>query len=146
MLKKLLLILLFLGFLRAQGEHGEHYEIIVELSKAFLKAKDAFIMIDETYKTCVKTGHDRTQIRLQSAFLENLSQTEQQFDGYFEKDFKSVEVLKTLLKGIQSLEKTSNKLACITPKNAKNFEILEGAITQIIDLEKQMDKFINSAK
>lgn len=65
MLKKLLLILLFLGFLRAQGEH---YEIIVELSKAFLKAKDAFIMIDETYKTCVKTGHDRTQIRLQSAF------------------------------------------------------------------------------
>lgn len=29
------------------------------------------------------------------------------------------------------------------PKNAKNFEILEGAITQIIDLEKQMDKFIN---
>ncbi len=143
MLKKLLLILLFLGFLRAQGEH---YEIIVELSKAFLKAKDAFTMIDETYKTCVKTGHDRTQIRLQSAFLENLSQTEQQFDGYFEKDFKSVEVLKTLLKDIQSLEKTSNKLACITPKNAKNFEILEGAITQIIDLEKQMDKFINGAK
>ncbi|WP_441737467.1 hypothetical protein [Helicobacter pylori] len=142
MLKKLLLILLFLGFLRAQGEH---YEIIVELSKAFLKAKDAFIMIDETYKTCVKTGH-RTQIHLQSAFLENLSQTEQQFDGYFEKDFKSVEVLKTLLKDIQSLEKTSNKLACVTPKNAKNFEILERAITQIIDLEKQMDKFINSTK
>ncbi|GAA7104354.1 hypothetical protein KVJ74_07720 [Helicobacter pylori] len=143
MLKKLLLILLFLGFLRAQGEH---YEIIVELSKAFLKAKDAFIMIDKTYKTCVETGHDRTQIRLQSAFLENLSQTEQQFDGYFEKDFKSVEVLKTLLKDIQSLEKTSNKLACITTKNAKNFEILERAITQIIDLEKQMDKFINGAK
>ncbi len=143
MLKKLLLILLFLGFLRAQGEH---HEIIVELSKAFLKAKDAFIMIGETYKTCIKTGHDRTQIRLQSAFLENLSQTEQQFDGYFEKDFKSVEVLKTLLKDIQSLEKTSNKLACITPKNAKNFEILEGAITQIIELEKQMDKFINDAK
>ncbi|GAA9550148.1 hypothetical protein UBN56_01560 [Helicobacter pylori] len=143
MLKKLLLILLFLGFLRAQGEH---YEIIVELSKAFLKAKDAFIMIDEAYKTCVKTGHDRTQIRLQSSFLENLSQTEQQFDDYFEKDFKSVEVLKTLLKDIQSLEKTSNKLACITPKNAKNFEILEGAITQIIDLEKQMDKFINGTK
>ncbi len=140
MLKKLLLILLFLGFLRAQGEH---YEIIVELSKAFVKAKDAFIAIDKTYKTCVETGHDRTQIRLQSAFLENLSQTEQQFDGYFEKDFKSVEVLKTLLKGIQSLEKTSNKLACITSKNAQNFEILEGAITQIIDLEKQMDKFIN---
>ncbi|MFP6078239.1 hypothetical protein ACLF9R_00800 [Helicobacter pylori] len=140
MLKKLLLILLFLGFLRAEGEH---YEVIVELSKAFLKAKDAFIVIGETYKTCVKTGHDRTQIRLQSAFLENLSQTEQQFDGYFEKDFKSVEVLKTLLKDIQSLEKTSNKLACITPKNAQNFEILEGAITQIIDLEKQMDKFIN---
>ncbi|GAA7205997.1 hypothetical protein ID0449_02970 [Helicobacter pylori] len=143
MLKKLLLILLFLGFLRAQGEH---YEIIVELSKAFLKAKDAFMMIDKTYKTCVETGHDRTQIRLQSAFLENLSQTEQQFDGYFEKDFKSVEVLKTLLKDIQSLEKTSNKLVCITPKNAKNFEILEGAITQIIELEKQMDKFINGAK
>ncbi|WP_220955646.1 hypothetical protein [Helicobacter pylori] len=140
MLKKLLLILLFLGFLRAEGEH---YEVIVELSKAFLKAKDAFIVIGETYKTCVKTGHDRTQIRLQSTFLENLSQTEQQFDGYFEKDFKSVEVLKTLLEDIQSLEKTSNKLACITPKNAKNFEILEGAITQIIDLEKQMDKFIN---
>ncbi len=143
MLKKLLLILLFLGFLRAQGEH---YEIIVELSKAFLKAKDAFIMIDKTYKTCVETGHDRTQIRLQSAFLENLSQTEQQFDDYFEKDFKSVEILKTLLKGIQSLEKTSNKLACITPKNAKNFEILEGAIMQIIELEKQMDKFINGTK
>ncbi|EQL60638.1 hypothetical protein [Helicobacter pylori] len=143
MLKKLLLILLFLGFLRAQGEH---YEIIVELSKAFLKAKDTFIMIDKTYKTCVETGHDRTQMRLQSAFLENLSQTEQQFDGYFEKDFKGVEVLKTLLKDIQSLEKTSNKLACITTKNAKNFEILEGAITQIIDLEKQMDKFINGAK
>ncbi|GAA9091047.1 hypothetical protein TW0001_01570 [Helicobacter pylori] len=143
MLKKLLLILLFLGFLRAQGEH---YEIIVELSKAFLKAKDAFMMIDKTYKTCVETGHDRTQMRLQSAFLENLSQTEQQLDGYFEKDFKSVEVLKTLLKDIQSLEKTSNKLACITPKNAKNFEILEGAITQIIELEKQMDKFINDAK
>ncbi len=143
MLKKLLLILLFLGFLRAQGEH---YEIIVELSKAFLKAKDAFMMIDKTYKTCVETGHDRTQMRLQSAFLENLSQTEQQLDGYFEKDFKSVEVLKTLLKDIQSLEKTSNKLACITPKNAKNFEILERAITQIIDLEKQMDKFINGAK
>ncbi|GAA7133042.1 hypothetical protein HpCHN52_05330 [Helicobacter pylori] len=143
MLKKLLLILLFLGFLRAQGEH---YEIIVELSKAFLKAKDAFIMIDKTYKTCVETGHDRTQMRLQNAFLENLSQTEQQFDDYFEKDFKGVEVLKTLLKDIQSLEKTSNKLACITSKNAKNFEILEGAITQIIDLEKQMDKFINGAK
>ncbi|MFT2677761.1 hypothetical protein [Helicobacter pylori] len=143
MLKKLLLILLFLGFLRAQGEH---YEIIVELSKAFLKAKDAFIMIDKTYKTCVETGHDRTQIRFQSAFLENLSQTEQQLDDYFEKDFKSVEVLKTLLKDIQSLEKTSNKLACITPKNAKNFEILEGAITQIIELEKQMDKFINGTK
>ncbi|GAA9027560.1 hypothetical protein Taitung203_12240 [Helicobacter pylori] len=143
MLKKLLLILLFLGFLRAQGEH---YEIIVELSKVFLKAKDAFIMIDKTYKTCVETGHDSTQMRLQSAFLENLSQTEQQFDGYFEKDFKSVEVLKTLLKDIQSLEKTSNKLACVTPKNAKNFEILEGAITQIINLEKQMDKFINGAK
>ncbi|WP_187919779.1 hypothetical protein [Helicobacter pylori] len=143
MLKKLLLIALFLGFLRAEGEH---YEIIVEFSKAFLKAKDAFIAIDKTYKTCVETGHDRTQIRLQSAFLENLSQTEQQFDDYFEKDFKSVEVLKTLLKDIQSLEKTSNKLACIAPKNAKNFEILEGAITQIIDLEKQMDKFINGTK
>ncbi len=143
MLKKLLFISLFLGFLKAEGEH---YEIIVELSKAFLKAKDAFIMIDETYKTCVKTGHDRTQIRLQSAFLENLSQTEQQFDDYFEKDFKSVEALKTLLKDIRSLEKASNKLACIAPKNAQNFEILEGAITQIIDLEKQMDKFINGAK
>ncbi|WP_208357910.1 hypothetical protein [Helicobacter pylori] len=143
MLKKLLLILLFLGFLRVQGEH---YEIIVELSKAFVKAKDAFIAIDKTYKTCIETGHDRTQIRLQSAFLENLSQTEQQFDDYFEKDFKSVEVLKTLLKNLQSLEKTSNKLACITPKNAQNFEILERAITQIIDLEKQMDKFINNAK
>ncbi|WP_131140737.1 hypothetical protein [Helicobacter pylori] len=143
MLKKLLLISLFLGFLRAQGEH---YEIIVELSKAFVKAKDAFIAIDKTYKTCVKTGHDRTQIRLQSAFLENLSQTERQFDDYFEKDFKSVEVLKTLLKDIRSLEKASNKLACVAPKNAKNFEILEGTITQIIDLEKQMDKFINGAK
>ncbi|WQS74641.1 hypothetical protein KVE54_07935 [Helicobacter pylori] len=140
MLKKLLLISLFLGFLRAEGEH---YEIIVELSKAFVKAKDAFIAIDKTYKTCVETGHDRTQIRLQSAFLENLSQTEQQFDDYFEKDFKSVGVLKTLLKDIQSLEKASNKLACITPKNAKNFEILEGTITQIIELEKQMDKFID---
>ncbi len=140
MLKKLLLILLFLGFLKAEGEH---YEIIVELSKAFVKAKDAFIAIDKTYKTCIETGHDRTQTRLQSAFLENLSQTERQFDDYFEKDFKSVEVLKTLLKNLQSLEKTSNKLECITPKNAKNFEILEGAITQIIDLEKQMDKFIN---
>ncbi len=143
MLKKLLLISLFLGFLRAEGEH---YEIIVELSKAFVKAKDAFIAIDKTYKTCVETGHDRTQIRLQSAFLENLSQTERQFDDYFEKDFKSVEVLKTLLKNLQSLEKASNKLACITPKNAKNFEILEGSITQIIDLEKQMDKFINGTK
>lgn len=100
------------------------------------------MMIDKTYKTCVETGHDRTQIRLQSAFLENLSQIKQQFDGYFEKDFKSVEVLKTLLKDIQSLEKTSNKLACITPKNAKNFEILEGAITQIIDLE---NRWINSS-
>ncbi|WRF65035.1 hypothetical protein FNE47_07765 [Helicobacter pylori] len=140
MLKKLLLISLFLGFLRAQGEH---YEIIVELSKAFLEAKDAFIAIDKTYKICIETGHDRTQIRFQSAFLENLSQTERQFDDYFEKDFKSVEVLKTLLKDIQSLEKASNKLACVAPKNAKNFEILEGTITQIIDLEKQMDKFIN---
>ncbi|MFA4725400.1 hypothetical protein VQM67_05870 [Helicobacter pylori] len=140
MLKKLLLIALFLGFLRAQGEH---YEIIVELSKAFVKAKDAFIMIDKTYKTCVETGHDRTQIRLQSAFLENLSQTKQQFDDYFEKDFKSVEVLKTLLKNLQSLEKASNKLACVAPKNAQNFEILEGTITQIIELEKQMDKFID---
>ncbi len=132
--------MLFLGFLRAQGEH---YEIIVELSKAFLKAKEVLTAIHQTYQICIETGHDRTQIRLQSAFLENLSQTKQQFDDYFEKDFKSVEVLKTLLKNIQSLEKTSNKLACITPKNAKNFEILEGAITQIIDLEKQMDKFIN---
>lgn len=132
--------MLFLGFLKAEGEH---YEIIVEFSKAFVKAKDAFIAIDKTYKTCIETGHDRTQIRLQSAFLENLSQTEQQFDDYFEKDFKSVEVLKTLLKNLQSLEKASNKLACITPKNAKNFEILEGTITQIIDLEKQMDKFID---
>ncbi|WQW10762.1 hypothetical protein KVK65_07395 [Helicobacter pylori] len=143
MLKKLLFIALFLGFLRAEGEH---YEIIVGLSKAFVKAKDAFITIDKTYKTCVETGHDRTQIRLQSAFLENLSQTEQQFDDYFEKDFKSVEVLKTLLKDIQSLEKTSNKLACIAPKNAQNFEILEGAIMQIIGLEEQMNQFINGAK
>ncbi|RKU95115.1 hypothetical protein DDP38_07505 [Helicobacter pylori] len=143
MLKKLLLIALFLGFLKAEGEH---YEIIVELSKAFLKAKDAFIAIDKTYKTCVETGHDRTQIRLQSAFLENLSQTEQQFDDYFEKDFKSIEVLKTLLKNLQSLEKASNKLACIAPKNAQNFEILEGAITQIIGLEEQMNQFINGAK
>ncbi|RKV36582.1 hypothetical protein [Helicobacter pylori] len=143
MLKKLLLIALFLGFLRAEGEH---YEIIVGLSKAFVKAKDAFIAIDKTYKTCVETGHDRTQIRLQSAFLENLSQTEQQFDDYFEKDFKSVEVLKTLLKDIQSLEKTSNKLACIAPKNAQNFEILERAIMQIIGLEEQMNQFINGAK
>ncbi|WP_187936801.1 hypothetical protein [Helicobacter pylori] len=143
MLKKLLLIALFLGFLKAESEH---YEIIVELSKAFLKAKDAFIAIDKTYKTCVETGHDRTQIRLQSTFLENLSQTEQQFDDYFEKDFKSVEVLKTLLKDIQSLEKTSNKLACIAPKNAQNFEILEGAITQIIGLEEQMNQFINGTK
>ncbi|WP_181325211.1 hypothetical protein [Helicobacter pylori] len=143
MLRKLLFISLFLGFLKAEGEH---YEIIVKLSKAFVKAKEAFIAIDKTYKTCVETGHDRTQIRLQSAFLENLSQTEQQFDDYFEKDFKSVEVLKTLLKDIQSLEKASNKLACVAPKNAKNFEILEGTITQIIELEKQMDKFINGAK
>ncbi|WRC24947.1 hypothetical protein KVC99_07815 [Helicobacter pylori] len=143
MLKKLLFIALFLGFLRAEGEH---YEIIVELSKAFVKAKDAFIAIDKTYKTCIETGHDRTQIRLQSTFLENLSQTEQQFDDYFEKDFKSVEVLKTLLKDIQSLEKASNKLACVAPKNAKNFEILEGAITQIIGLEEQMNQFINGAK
>ncbi|GAA8479763.1 hypothetical protein KKKH37_01240 [Helicobacter pylori] len=140
MLKKLLFISLFLGFLRAQGEH---YEIIVELSKAFLKAQEVLTAIHQAYKTCIETGHDRTQIRLQSAFLENLSQTEQQFDDYFEKDFKSVEVLKTLLKDIQSLEKASNKLACVAPKNAKNFETLEGAITQIIDLEKQMDKFIN---
>ncbi|WQZ68988.1 hypothetical protein KVJ63_07810 [Helicobacter pylori] len=143
MLKKLLLISLFLGFLRAEGEH---YEIIVGLSKAFLKAQEVLTAINKTYKTCIETGHDRTQIRLQNAFLENLSQTEQQFDDYFEKDFKSVEVLKTLLKDIQSLEKASNKLACITPKNAQNFEILEGAITQIIGLEKQMDKFINGAK
>ncbi|QQW84355.1 hypothetical protein HG570_07620 [Helicobacter pylori] len=143
MLKKLLLISLFLGFLKAEGEH---YEIIAELSKAFLKAKEVLTAINKTYKTCIETGHDRTQIRLQNAFLENLSQTEQQFDDYFEKDFKSVEVLKTLLKDIQSLEKASNKLACIAPKNAQNFEILEGAITQIIDLEKQMDKFINNAK
>ncbi|GAA7513886.1 hypothetical protein ckin132_12160 [Helicobacter pylori] len=143
MLKKLLLISLFLGFLRAEGEH---YEIIAELSKAFLKAKEVLTSINKTYKTCIETGHDRTQIRLQNDFLENLSQTEQQFDDYFEKDFKSVGVLKTLLKDIQSLEKTSNKLACIAPKNAKNFEILEGAITQIIGLEEQMNQFINGAK
>ncbi len=142
MLKKLLLISL-LGFLRAEGEH---YEIIAELSKAFLKAKEVLTSINKTYKTCIETGHDRTQIRLQNDFLENLSQTEQQFDDYFEKDFKSVGVLKTLLKDIQSLEKTSNKLACTTPKNAKNFEILEGAITQIIGLEEQMNQFINGAK
>ncbi|WRE72841.1 hypothetical protein KVE19_07730 [Helicobacter pylori] len=143
MLKKLLLISLFLGFLRAEGEH---YEIIAELSKAFLKAKEVLTAINKTYKTCIETGHDRTQIRLQNDFLENLSQTEQQFDDYFEKDFKSVGVLKTLLKNIQSLEKTSNKLACIAPKNAKNFEILEGAITQIIGLEEQMNQFINGTK
>lgn len=143
MLKKLLLISLFLGFLRAEGEH---YEIIAELSKAFLKAKEVLTVINKTYKTCIETGHDRTQIRLQNDFLENLSQTEQQFDDYFEKDFKSVGVLKTLLKDIQSLEKSSNKLACIAPKNAKNFEILEGAITQIIGLEEQMNQFINGAK
>ncbi|WP_187904776.1 hypothetical protein [Helicobacter pylori] len=143
MLKKLLLISLFLGFLRAEGEH---YEIIAELSKAFLKAKEVLTAINKTYKTCIETGHDRTQMRLQNDFLENLSQTEQQFDDYFEKDFKSVGVLKTLLKGIQSLEKSSNKLACIAPKNAKNFEILEGAITQIIGLEEQMNQFINGAK
>ncbi len=143
MLKKLLIISLFLGFLRAEGEH---YEIIAELSKAFLKAKEVLTAINKTYKTCIETGHDRTQIRLQNDFLENLSQTEQQFDDYFEKDFKSVGVLKTLLKDIQSLEKTSNKLACIAPKNAKNFEILEGAITQIIGLEEQMNQFINGTK
>ncbi|WP_120922224.1 hypothetical protein [Helicobacter pylori] len=143
MLKKLLFIVLFLGFLKAEGEH---YEIIVELSKAFLKAKEVLTAINKTYKTCIETGHDRTQMRLQNDFLENLSQTEQQFDDYFEKDFKSVGVLKTLLKDIQSLEKTSNKLACIAPKNAKNFEILEGAITQIIGLEEQMNQFINGAK
>ncbi|NHB24339.1 hypothetical protein EXS84_01920 [Helicobacter pylori] len=143
MLKKLLLIALFLGFLRAEGEH---YEIIAELSKVFLKAKEVLTAINKTYKTCIETGHDRTQMRLQNDFLENLSQTEQQFDDYFEKDFKSVGVLKTLLKDIQSLEKASNKLACIAPKNAKNFEILEGAITQIIGLEEQMNQFINGAK
>ncbi len=143
MLKKLLFISLFLGFLRAEGEH---YEIIAELSKAFLKAKEVLTAINKTYKTCIETGHDRTQIRLQNDFLENLSQTEQQFDDYFEKDFKSVEVLKTLLKNLQSLEKASNKLACIAPKNAKNFEILEGAITQIIGLEEQMNQFINGTK
>ncbi|MGN8467674.1 hypothetical protein ACR9MN_01175 [Helicobacter pylori] len=143
MLKKLLLISLFLGFLRAEGEH---YEIIAELSKAFLKAKEVLTVINKTYKTCIETGHDRTQIRLQNDFLENLSQTEQQFDDYFEKDFKSVGVLKTLLKDIQSLEKSSNKLACVAPKNAKNFEILEGAITQIIGLEEQMNQFINGTK
>ncbi|EMJ43125.1 hypothetical protein [Helicobacter pylori] len=143
MLKKLLFISLFLGFLRAEGEH---YEIIAELSKAFLKAKEVLTAINKTYKTCIETGHDRTQMRLQNDFLENLSQTEQQFDDYFEKDFKSVGVLKTLLKDIQSLEKSSNKLACTAPKNAKNFEILEGAITQIIGLEEQMNQFINGAK
>lgn len=143
MLKKLLLISLFLGFLRAEGEH---YEIIAELSKAFLKAKEVLTSINKTYKTCIETGHDRTQMRLQNDFLENLSQTEQQFDDYFEKDFKSVGVLKTLLKDIQSLEKSSNKLACVAPKNAKNFEILEGAITQIIGLEEQMNQFINGTK
>ncbi|WQU11691.1 hypothetical protein KVE94_07750 [Helicobacter pylori] len=143
MLKKLLLISLFLGLLRAEGEH---YEIIAELSKAFLKAKEVLTAINKTYKTCIETGHDRTQMRLQNDFLENLSQTEQQFDDYFEKDFKSVGVLKTLLKDIQSLEKASNKLACIAPKNAKNFEILEGAITQIIGLEEQMNQFINGTK
>ncbi|ERA57590.1 hypothetical protein E5A78_07890 [Helicobacter pylori] len=143
MLKKLLLISLFLGFLRAEGEH---YEIIAELSKAFLKAKEVLTAINKTYKTCIETGHDRTQMRLQNDFLENLSQTEQQFDDYFEKDFKSVGVLKTLLKDIQSLEKASSKLACGAPKNAKNFEILEGAITQIIGLEEQMNQFINGAK
>ncbi|RKU92005.1 hypothetical protein DB721_08365 [Helicobacter pylori] len=143
MLKKLLFIALFLGFLKAEGEH---YEIIAELSKAFLKAKEVLTAINKTYKTCIETGHDRTQIRLQNDFLENLSQTEQQFDDYFEKDFKSVGVLKTLLKDIQSLEKSSNKLVCIAPKNAQNFEILEGAITQIIGLEEQMNQFINGAK
>ncbi|RKV34308.1 hypothetical protein DD754_07415 [Helicobacter pylori] len=143
MLKKLLLISLFLGFLRAEGEH---YEIIAELSKAFLKAKEVLTAINKTYKTCIETGHDRTQMHLQNDFLENLSQTEQQFDDYFEKDFKSVGALKTLLKDIQSLEKASNKLACVAPKNAKNFEILEGAITQIIGLEEQMNQFINGAK
>ncbi|EJC35491.1 hypothetical protein ACR9JS_07255 [Helicobacter pylori] len=143
MLKKLLLISLFLGLLRAEGEH---YEIIAELSKVFLKAKEVLTAINKTYKTCIETGHDRTQMRLQNDFLENLSQTEQQFDDYFEKDFKSVGVLKTLLKDIQSLEKSSNKLACVAPKNAKNFEILEGAITQIIGLEEQMNQFINGTK
>ncbi|EJB92554.1 hypothetical protein [Helicobacter pylori] len=143
MLKKLLLISLFLGFLRAEGEH---YEIIAELSKAFLKAQEVLTAIHQAYKTCIETGHDRTQMRLQNDFLENLSQTEQRFDDYFEKDFKSVGVLKTLLKDIQSLEKSSNKLACVAPKNAKNFEILEGAITQIIGLEEQMNQFINGAK
>ncbi|WQV34285.1 hypothetical protein KVK87_07885 [Helicobacter pylori] len=143
MLKKLLLISLFLGFLRAEGEH---YEIIAELSKVFLKAKEVLTVINKTYKTCIETGHDRTQMRIQNDFLENLSQTEQQFDDYFEKDFKSVGVLKTLLKDIQSLEKSSSKLACVAPKNAKNFEILEGAITQIIGLEEQMNQFINGAK
>ncbi|MGL2602649.1 hypothetical protein ACQJ5U_01365 [Helicobacter pylori] len=143
MLKKLLLISLFLGLLRAEGEH---YEIIAELSKVFLKAKEVLTAINKTYKTCIETGHDRTQMRLQNDFLENLSQTEQQFDDYFEKDFKSVGVLKTLLKDIQSLEKSSNKLTCVAPKNAKNFEILEGAITQIIGLEEQMNQFINGTK
>ncbi len=141
MLKKLLLVSLFLGFLRAEGEH---YEIIAELSKAFLKTKEALSAIHQAYKTCIKTGHDRTQIRLQSAFLENLSKTEQQFDDYFEKDFKNAEVLKTLLQDIQSLGKTSNKLECVSFKNSENFEILEEAITQIIGLEEQMDIFINS--
>ncbi len=47
MLKKLLLISLFLGFLRAEGEH---YEIIAELSKAFLKAKEVLTAINKTYK------------------------------------------------------------------------------------------------
>ncbi|AFI05751.1 hypothetical protein [Helicobacter cetorum] len=145
MLKRLLLVLLFLGFLRAEADLG-HYEIIAELSKAFLKAKNAFTMLNQTLKTCVETEDDATQIRIQSAFLGSLSSSEQQFYDYFEQGFKSIENLKTLLKNIESLEESSSKIPCAIQKNAKNFEILDEVMVQIIDLEEQMDRFINNTK
>ncbi|WP_104748699.1 hypothetical protein [Helicobacter cetorum] len=142
MVKKFLLGLLFLSILKAG-----HYEIITEISKVFLKAKNDFLELNQTFKTCIGGEDNHAQIRAQSSFLGRTTTLEQQFYDYFEQDLKDANHLKNLLKEIENLELEAHKtIPCATAKNPKAFEELKQSIKQIIHLESKMDKFLDDIK
>ncbi|AFI03759.1 hypothetical protein [Helicobacter cetorum] len=146
MVKKVLLGLLLTNITNAEISTG-HYEIITDMSKTFLKAKNDFLELNKTFKTCIEEEENSANIRIQSTFLGRITTLEQQFYDYFEKDFKSTDDLRALLTNIQVLEHESLRIIpCVNKRNSKAFKELEQSIKQTIQLEHKMDNFLDNTK